>query len=87
MHELETAIYIVETVGKVAAENKLTSFNSVTVQLKEVSVIIPEYLLDFWKYARRRSEQLKETELKVEPIKATSFCESCMKTFPTLKYG
>lgn len=87
MHELGTVIYIIETVEKLAVENKLTAVNSVTVQVGEVSAIIPDYLVDFWKYARRRSDLLKDTELKVEPINAVTFCESCMKTYPTLKYG
>lgn len=87
MHELGTVIYIIETVEKLAVENKLTAVNSVTVQVGEVSAIIPDYLVDFWKYARQRSDLLKDTELKVEPIKAVTFCESCMKTYPTLKYG
>ena len=87
MHELGTVIYVIEQVEKIAAENKLTSVNSITLQVGEVSAIIPAYLADFWKFARKRSELLKETELKIETLQAITFCQDCGKTYPTMKYA
>lgn len=87
MHELGTVIYVIETIEKLAVENKLSAVQSITLQLGEVSTIIPDYLSDFWLFARKRSELLKETELKIEKLDAVTFCQNCEKTYPTLKYG
>ena len=55
MHELGTVIYVIETVEKLAVENHLTKVGSVTLEVGEVSGIVPSYLSDFWLYARKKS--------------------------------
>ena len=87
MHELGTIIYVIETVEKLAKEENLTAVGSVTLEVGEVSGIVPDYLTDFWQYARKDSELLKETELKIEPLKAVTFCQDCKKTYPTLEFA
>ena len=87
MHELGTIYYVIETVEKLAAENDLKEVASITLEVGEVSGIIPEYLSDFWLYARKKTELFQETELKIEPIHAVTYCQDCAKTYPTLKYG
>ena len=87
MHELGTVIYVIETIEDLAKKNNLSEVNSITLQVGEVSTIIPEYLKNFWLFARKRSELLKETELKIENLKAFTFCQDCEKTYPTLQYG
>lgn len=54
MHELGTVVYIIDTVDKLAVENHLTKIGSVTLEVGEVSGIIPSYLSDFWLYARKK---------------------------------
>ena len=87
MHELGTVIYIIETVEKLAEENKLTEIGSVTLEVGEVSGIIPDYLSDFWLYARKKSEILKNAELKIETIPGITFCQDCKKTYSTVEYA
>ena len=87
MHELGTVIYIIETVEKLCEENQLTTVGSVTLEVGEVSGIVPDYLKDFWLYSRKKSEYLKDAELKIEQIDAVTYCESCKKTYPTVKYA
>ncbi len=87
MHELGVVFYVMKDVEKVAAENHASSVESVTLQLGEVSSVIPSYLTDCWRWAIKKSEVLKDTELLIEPIKAVSFCEDCMKEYNTVKYG
>ena len=41
MHELGTVVYIIDTVDKLAVENHLTKIGSVTLEVGEVSGIIP----------------------------------------------
>ena len=87
MHELGTVMYVIDTIEKLAAEQELSVVASITLEVGEVSGIIPEYLADFWLYARRNSALLKETELKFEVLKAVTYCQDCAKTYPTLEYG
>lgn len=87
MHELGTIVYVIETVEKLAGEHMLSAVGSITLEVGEVSGIVPDYLRDFWLYARKRSELLKETELILETLPAVTFCQACRKTYPTLKYA
>ena len=87
MHELGTVIYVIETVEKLAVENQLTTVGSVTLEVGEVSGIIPDYLSDFWLYARKKSDLLKDAELKIETIPGVTYCQDCKKTYPTVQHG
>ena len=44
MHELGTVFYVIQEVEKVVEENHLTQVASVTLEVGEVSGIIPYYL-------------------------------------------
>ena len=87
MHELGTVLYVIEQVEKVAEENNITQVAAVTLQVGEVSGIIPAYITDAWKWAIKESEYLKQADLKIENLEAVTFCEDCRKTYPTVKYA
>lgn len=87
MHELGTIIYVIDTVEKLAKDEALTKVGSVTLEVGEVSGIIPEYLTDFWLYARKNSQLLKDTELKIEELKAVTYCQDCKGTYPTVEFA
>ena len=86
MHELGTVIYVIKEVEKICKENDLHVVGSVTLEIGEVSGIIPEFIVDCWNWAREKSEIMKNAELKVENLEAVTYCEDCQKTYPTLKY-
>ena len=87
MHELGTIYYVIDTVEKLMVENQLTKVASITLEIGEVSGIIPDDLMDFWQYARSKTEHFKETELKIEELKAVTYCQDCRQTYPTMTYG
>jgi len=87
MHELGTVFYVIKEVEKLVEEHELSVVASVTLEIGEVSGIIPEYIVDCWNLARKETKYLKETELLVEPIEAVTYCESCGKTYSTMKYA
>ena len=87
MHELGTIYYVIDAVEKLMVENNLTKVASITLEVGEVSGIIPEYLQDFWVWARAKTEFFKETELKLEKLDAVTYCQDCAKTYPTMQYG
>ena len=87
MHELGTIHYVIDTVEKLAVENELTKIGSVTLQVGEVSGIIPRFLSDYWEYAKKKTTYLQEAELKIETIQAVTYCQACGKTYPTVQYA
>jgi len=87
MHELGTVIYVIEEVEKLCRENDLTEVGSVTLEVGEVSGIIPDYLTDVWNWSIPKSEFLKNAELKIEKLEAVTYCEDCDKTYPTVPQG
>lgn len=87
MHELGVVFHIIKGVERVAAENKLTDISSVTVELGQVSTVIPHYLTDCWKWAVKKTELLQNTNLLIEEIPAVTWCDSCAKTYDTVKHG
>ena len=64
------------------------SIGSVTLEVGEVSGIIPMYLTDCWQWAiKKRIPALQEAELKIETLEAVTYCENCGQTYPTMKYA
>ncbi len=86
MHELGTIYYVIDTVEQLMVENQLTKVGSITLQVGEVSGIIPEYLQEFWEYARKKTEHFQETELIIEKLEAVTYCQDCGKTYSTMQY-
>ena len=87
MHELGTVFYVIKEVEKLCDENELTKVGSVTLQIGEVSGIIPEYIVDCWNWAIKESKYMQEAELKVGTLEAVTFCEDCKQTYPTVQYA
>lgn len=86
MHELGTVFYVIEQIDKVCKENDLTTVGSVTLEIGEVSGIIPSYIIDCWDWAKKKNEYVKDAKLKIENLEAVTYCEDCQRTYPTLKY-
>ena len=80
MHELGVVFRVVEDLKQVAGENGLSAIHRVTISLGEVSTVVPEFLQDCWKWARKRTPLLEETELAIEKIPAVTLCGDCGKT-------
>ena len=87
MHELGIVFYMIETLEEVGAQNDLTSIRRVTLELGEVSGVLPDYLLDCWRWAADRSELLRGAELEVCQIDAVTVCNACGRTYPTVAHG
>ena len=87
MHELGVVFYVIRDVKKVAIENNVTRIHSVTLELGEVSTVVPHLLLDCWKWAIKREELLTDTELIIEKIPAITYCEDCKGEYETITYA
>lgn len=87
MHELGLVKQVVDTVEKLAEEQDLTQIASVTLEIGEVSGIIPEYLSDCWQWMQKKLVLLEHTELKVETLPAVTLCETCGAHYATIEHG
>ena len=87
MHELGVVFYIIRDVKQVAEENKVDKVASVTIELGEVSGVIPEYLEDCWNWACKKEPVMVGAKLNIETMEAITFCEDCRKEYSTMKYA
>ena len=87
MHELGIVFHIIDSLKEVAAENDVTRIQSVTVEVGEVSTVIPEYLTDCWNWATKKHDFLTDCEMVVEPIHARTHCDGCSEDYDTVAHG
>lgn len=87
MHELGIVFHMIDTLQDVAEQNELTAIHKVTLNLGEVSGVLPDYLTDCWNWAVRRTEVLHDAALVVITIPAVTACNRCGKTYETVTYG
>ena len=74
MHELGVVFHIIDDLKEVAVNN-------------EISTVIDSYLTDCWKWAVKKEDLLKNSELVIEKINAVTYCEDCKAEYETVKYG
>lgn len=87
MHELGVAFHIADSVVRIAEENDAKRVHSVTLELGQVSTVLPDYLIDVWNWHCKRVPILNGCQLLVEQIKAITYCDSCGKTYETVPQG
>ena len=87
MHELGVVFRVSDSVVKVAEQNNVQRVHSVTLEIGQVSTVIPEYLEDIWKWNCKRVSMLNDCELIIEQIHAITRCEDCEKTYDTVPQG
>ncbi len=87
MHELGVVFHCIKEVNKIAAENGVSRVNSVTVEIGEVSTVLPDLFEDCWNWAVKKETVLKDAKVIIETIPAVTHCENCLKNYPTVQYG
>ena len=76
MHELGILVHMAKTLKSLAEENQLTEIGGITLEVGEVSGIVPEYMTDCWAYYRKKEDIMKNSELKIEITPAVTICEN-----------
>ena len=87
MHELGIVLHTIDSVEKIAEENHVQKVTKLTLEVGEVSGIVPSYFTDCYQWARARTKYMKECELEIVILKALSYCRKCKKTYPTMKHA
>ncbi len=88
MHELGIVFHIIDTVEEAARENNIQKVQSVTVEIGQVSTVIPEYLTDCWAWAvKKKGTLLQDCAMEVERIPAVTHCDGCGQDYGTVEHG
>ena len=87
MHELGIVFYIIRNINKVAQENNIKKIKKVTLEIGEVSSVIPEYLMDCYKWAIQKEDILRESDLVIEIVEAINHCDECNMDFKATVFG
>ena len=87
MHELGIVFHVIKSVEEVGRQNCLTRVSAVTLEIGEVSGVVPSYLTDCWNWAVKKESVVKDAKIKIERIPAVTYCEDCRKEYPTVQYG
>ena len=87
MHELGIVFNITKQIDEIAKENKVNSVTSLTIEVGEVSTVVPDYFRDCFEWAKKKTEYLKDCKLNLVVLSALSYCEDCKQTYETVKYG
>ena len=85
MHELGIVIEVVKTVEKFAIENKLTTIDTVTLQVGELSSMVPHYIEEVYPIAVENT-LLENTQLKIEMLPGIGRCINCSHTFNLIQH-
>ena len=84
MHELGIVYHIIRDVENVARANGVSRVSGVTLLLGEVSGVVPDLLLDAWRWAADKKPITQGAELIVEPVEAVTHCETCGCDYATV---
>ncbi len=87
MHELGIVVHVIEQVEKVADENNVDKVTKLTLEVGEVSSVVPELFKDCFEWSKKKSEYLKDAELELVVLEGISYCEDCGQTYKTTSYA
>lgn len=87
VHELGIVYHIIRDVENVARAHGVRRVSSVTLLLGEVSGVVPDLLLDAWRWAADKKPIAQGAELIVEPVEAVTHCEACGRDYATVEHG
>lgn len=87
MHELGIVMHVVKQVEDVALENKVEKVTKLTLEIGEVSSIVPSLFTDCFEWAKKRTVYLKDAELELIVLEAISYCRDCKETYKTTEFA
>ena len=87
MHELGIVVNVLDQVDKIAEEYRAEKVLKVTMEVGEVSTIVPELFKDAFDWAKKRTLFSPEAELEMILIEGRTYCQSCKETYRTTEFG
>ena len=87
MHELGIVMNVLEQVDSAAAEYNAEKVMKVTMEVGEVSSIVPDLFTDAFNWAKKKTDYLRDAELEMIIIEGRTYCQNCGETYKTTEYG
>ncbi len=87
MHELGIVVKVLEQVDQLAAEYKAEKILKVTMEVGEVSSIVPDLFTDAFDWAKKKTRFAQEAELEMIIIEGRTYCQACGETYKTVAHG
>lgn len=87
MHELGIVAHTIKQVEEVAKENEVNKVLKLTMEVGEVSSVVPSYFTDCFEWAKKKTQYMQECELELIILEGISYCTKCKNTFKTTEYG
>lgn len=87
MHELGIVVKVLDQVDEVAAEYKAQKILKVTMEVGEVSTIVPDLFTDAFDWAKKKTRFAQDAELEMIIIEGRTYCENCGETYRTTEHG
>lgn len=87
MHELGIVVKVLEQVDEVAEANRAEKILKVTMEVGEVSSVVPDLFKDAFDWAKKKTRFAKEAELEMILIEGRTYCQNCGETYKTTAHG
>lgn len=80
MHELGLCDALLRMVDKIVAEEDLTAVSKITLEIGELSGVVPRFMTDCWE-AVSDGTRYAQTALVIESVPGIARCEDCGAEF------
>lgn len=87
MHEMTIVVHVVQTLEDVIEQQHLTRIGKVTLDVGEVSGIIPSFFIECWDLYKTNFPVLKDAKIVLNRIPAITYCSNCGRTYNTKEHG
>ena len=87
MHELGIVVKVLEQVDAAAAQYGAEQVLKVTMEVGEVSTIVPDLFTDAFNWAKKKTQYAKEAALEMIIIEGRTYCRACGETYKTTEFG
>ena len=87
MHELGIVVKVLEQVDQLAGEYEAEKILKVTMEVGEVSSIVPDLFTDAFDWAKKKTRFAQEAELEMIIIEGRTYCQACGETYKTVDHG
>jgi len=85
MHEIGVLYEVVRSVENIAAQNKVEKVAAISLEVGELSGILPVFLERYYPIVVENSECLRDSKLLLDVIPGEAICNQCDTSFNVIK--
>lgn len=86
MHEVGVLTQIIKSVEDVAAENNINKIAAVSLEIGELSGILPVFMEKYWTIVIEGKPLFEGSELRIEVIPGEGLCNDCNSIYNIMNY-